>query len=364
MALATRCPNCSALFRVGAEQLKFRGGMVRCGACRQVFNAMGRLDYLDPRRQSLDAVPEKPAGRTSATPAPAAGGPSRPAAPVPPAAPPTLSIDRNLVDFGDDLSPRPGRHPAAPEPAPRGPDAEHQAGPATVDPGLEALAETEPATPMDVDSAPNTSFERLLDDSRVGGLDEADEGEGVAPSEPREATASEPTFLREADPRRRRAARLASAAGCLLLAPLLVAQLAVIFRASLLVHLPQLRLALGALCAPLACSAQWPMRPEFLAVVSSELQAIPGTPAMEFNGVIRNRADYPLALPALELTVTDTLNRPVARKVFLPSDYLALKSDAEARVENLPAGADLSVRLLFALPDANAAGFVAYPFYP
>src|SRR5258706_3184597 len=47
MALATRCPNCQVLFRVVADQLKLRGGLVRCGSCRHVFDAIGSLAYVD-----------------------------------------------------------------------------------------------------------------------------------------------------------------------------------------------------------------------------------------------------------------------------------------------------------------------------
>ncbi|MBP0598465.1 zinc-ribbon domain-containing protein [Herbaspirillum sp. LeCh32-8] len=38
MALATQCPHCFTIFRVAGDQLKLRGGLVRCGSCRQVFN--------------------------------------------------------------------------------------------------------------------------------------------------------------------------------------------------------------------------------------------------------------------------------------------------------------------------------------
>ena len=38
MALATQCPHCLTIFRVASDQLKLRGGLVRCGSCRQVFN--------------------------------------------------------------------------------------------------------------------------------------------------------------------------------------------------------------------------------------------------------------------------------------------------------------------------------------
>jgi hypothetical protein len=142
-------------------------------------------------------------------------------------------------------------------------------------------------------------------------------------------------------------------------------QLALLFRSSLIVHFPDLQPGLEALCAPLSCTAQWPMHPELLAVVSSELQALPGTQAMELDAVIRNRASFPMALPAIELTLTDSMDRVVARKVFGPADYLATRSaTASIASQSLPAGADLSVRIQFELPGVGVAGFVAYPFYP
>ena len=61
MALATRCPNCHALFRVAADQLKLRGGLVRCGACRHVFDATGTLSYIDDASLSTSAHAAAPA---------------------------------------------------------------------------------------------------------------------------------------------------------------------------------------------------------------------------------------------------------------------------------------------------------------
>ncbi len=49
MTMATRCPGCGTLFRITAEQLQAREGRVRCGRCRQVFNALDTLTSLpDP----------------------------------------------------------------------------------------------------------------------------------------------------------------------------------------------------------------------------------------------------------------------------------------------------------------------------
>lgn len=43
MTLATRCPICEALFRVSPDQLRARGGQVRCGHCKAVFDGLAHL---------------------------------------------------------------------------------------------------------------------------------------------------------------------------------------------------------------------------------------------------------------------------------------------------------------------------------
>ncbi|WP_080422842.1 zinc-ribbon and DUF3426 domain-containing protein [Burkholderia ubonensis] len=43
MLLATRCPHCETVFRLQQEQLVLHGGLVRCGHCRQIFDAAESL---------------------------------------------------------------------------------------------------------------------------------------------------------------------------------------------------------------------------------------------------------------------------------------------------------------------------------
>ena len=43
----TRCPYCMAVFRVNQEKISARGGEVRCGACREVFNALDHAVEID-----------------------------------------------------------------------------------------------------------------------------------------------------------------------------------------------------------------------------------------------------------------------------------------------------------------------------
>jgi predicted Zn finger-like uncharacterized protein len=44
----TRCPGCQTIFRVTPEQLALRGGQVRCGHCRAVFDGNAQLISLAP----------------------------------------------------------------------------------------------------------------------------------------------------------------------------------------------------------------------------------------------------------------------------------------------------------------------------
>ena len=55
MALATRCPHCQTTFRVAHDQLKLRAGLVRCGACKEIFNGIEHL--LRPGEGAPGAAP-------------------------------------------------------------------------------------------------------------------------------------------------------------------------------------------------------------------------------------------------------------------------------------------------------------------
>ena len=61
--MLTRCPACSTAFRVSAEQLKVKQGQVRCGQCREVFNALETL--VDELEQESAAIEVQPAAETA-----------------------------------------------------------------------------------------------------------------------------------------------------------------------------------------------------------------------------------------------------------------------------------------------------------
>jgi hypothetical protein len=152
--------------------------------------------------------------------------------------------------------------------------------------------------------------------------------------------------------------------GSVVLALLLVMQLAVVMRTDLVTRWPNARPALISLCSLFRCTVGWPTRAELLAVVGTELQAIPGTDVLELTAVVRNRAGFKLALPAIEVTLTDTQNRTIARKVFAPVDYVAASGEPSSRIdEGMDAGGDYTVRIAFEARGVAAVGFNVYPFY-
>ena len=146
--------------------------------------------------------------------------------------------------------------------------------------------------------------------------------------------------------------------GVVLAAMVLAWQLAVALRAEILMRWPQAQPLLAHLCQPLGCQVEWPMQPALLAVLASDLQAVPGTSALELDVTLRNRAPFPQALPAIELTLMDTRGQVIARRVFTPAEYGAPPQGS------LAPGADLAARVLFEVKGPAPAGFLVYPFYP
>lgn len=68
MALATQCPHCGTMFRVASDQLKLRGGIVRCGACQEIFDGSATLVDLDALPARAPIAP-KAAAPSAAAPA-------------------------------------------------------------------------------------------------------------------------------------------------------------------------------------------------------------------------------------------------------------------------------------------------------
>jgi len=388
MALATKCPQCSALFRVVADQLKLRGGLVRCGQCRAVFDAIGSLTYVDDaalaQTRTITALtqPLPPpaassrASRTAPT-APSRRGPrTRPAhtntgpskqalgpattlriAPTAPATLANVSLRRS--------APLPA---AISGPKERAGNDEKRHSRSKRERAMQEEAEAVLGVPTLI--APG-GRERVDASSIVDGIEVIELAALPAETEARPslstrapAAEEEPEFIRSDRSRVRRGFSIIFGGGSVLLAALIAVQLAIIFRSELLARVPQARDALVHMCAVFGCAVGWPTQVDQLAVIGSELQTIPGTDVLELTAVVRNRAGFRQALPAVEVTLTDSLNRPIARKVFTPADYLAAAGEPSSRIEDgLGSGSDYTIRLFFEARGVQAAGFLVYPFF-
>jgi len=83
----TRCPGCATVFRVTPEQLALRGGQVRCGHCKTVFDGVAHaVSLAAPTTADTDehAVDAAALGLAMATPRDAQGLEATPETPVEP----------------------------------------------------------------------------------------------------------------------------------------------------------------------------------------------------------------------------------------------------------------------------------------
>jgi len=170
-----------------------------------------------------------------------------------------------------------------------------------------------------------------------------------------------PEFLDEpARPRR----RILWALGASLALVVLAAQALFHFRTEIAVLLPEARPQLAAACQALGCDLRLPRRPKLMAIESSDLQAEGRREnVIVLNAVLRNQAQFAQEYPALELTLTDERDEPVARRVLLPADYLA-GTPPERIAQGIGAGADAALRLYLDTSGLRAIGYRMYLFFP
>ena len=383
MALATQCPHCGTLFRVAADQLKLRGGIVRCGACQQVFD--GNTGLVD-----LTAPPSSPPPSAAVTePAVAPGLPAADDAEQPIY---TLEFDRALSPFGilpHASSEDPAKVDLEPETATAVAempvDEEIVAAPPPDDgrDEPEVMPEPEPMARQPAHDAPP-----LLLRESAGGSPPI-----VAPAPPLRSTSprtraaetrsrrskltptrieetpklrvpeiDEPEFVRRGRQREQsgKTVRIAMIAGSVLLLLALVLQSMVSFRDVLAARYPALRPALASTCAMFGCTVALPARPDALAIETGELITLGGN-AYTLSTVLRNGGDLALAWPSIELTLNDADDKPLVRRVFGPRDYAPQLANAPT---GFGARAEQPVKIHFRLEGLEPSGYHIAVFYP
>ncbi len=140
------------------------------------------------------------------------------------------------------------------------------------------------------------------------------------------------------------------------------AQSAYYFRVDLAARLPALKPALAGYCRMLKCTIPLPQKTDLIGIESSELEADPNHESqINLNALLRNRAPFAQAFPYLELTLNDSDDKPLARRVFRPADYLPPQENEAA---GMSANHELILRLHLDTGDLRPIGYRLALFYP
>lgn len=386
MSLITCCPTCGTRFRVVPDQLKMADGWVRCGQCAEVFDAQLSLvtvPVTDAAESSVDdtivPLPELPVA--SPEPAPEADAPvfpdaqvttpaesATPSAPVLEAPEPQESApapDADPIDpivMLDDGTPDVPEATDAPDEAPSTERVEPVLDFEIPDEDIAAAASTAGPPAPSADASEAAVAQDALASTQAAQADAADApAPAVASDTPPDDA---PTFVRQAYRRafwRRPEMRVLLVLLGLLLGLLMAAQIAVQQRDLLAAQAPALRPLLFALCKPLQCRVGPPQRIESIVIDGSSFTRL-RPDAYRLSVTLSNQAGTPVAMPALELTLTDTQDQPVLRRVLQPVD---LGPDAPAI---MAAHGEWSSTLTLAVAanagTARIAGYRLLAFYP
>jgi len=294
----TRCPHCSAKFRVRPEQVKLHAGLVRCGACRGIFDAVehlieGTLPPVAPLEDEVDVE----APRTIIQGMPAMQD-STDQSPV---------VEANTV------------HSPLPE-----------ASLMLSDPGLHRDNGTEAVvrnTDADDHVVVPAQDQGHLNDYRW---------------RPKARTAT-------------RASRWTFGLLSLLALLALVTQAAYFFRDEIASRVPELAPTLVVACEAIGCRLEPPKHAESLGFVGADLAADPAHKGLLiFTATLRNTGARAVAFPHLVLSLDGLGGDVVVRRVFAPPEFAPATANL---ARGMDAGAEVEIKLYLDASQSNVVGF-------
>jgi predicted Zn finger-like uncharacterized protein len=151
------------------------------------------------------------------------------------------------------------------------------------------------------------------------------------------------------------------AVAAFLLLLVMLAQTTYFFRADIAARLPVLKPALIDYCRILKCSIPLPQYTDLIGIESSALEADPANEnQITLNALLRNRASYAQAFPNLELTLNDIQDKPLARRTFMPADYLP---QSENETAGLLPNRELGIKLHLNTTGLKVSGYRLVLYY-
>lgn len=356
--MLTRCPACQTTFRVTEEQAQAHKGMVRCGRCRAVFNS-----HEHAVAQTHTATTEIPAAVT----APATSSATTEIiTPHHATSTPSAAEQEAAALFGQTLMAEVDEPNTAP--ATHTPAATHEAfvEPAATehDPLEDALDAADHVAPIETAQDIPPSDEVAEDLHIATAADNLGDIADDATTDNELATATTPVVadapaLDVAQPKIRTKLWASVAALATLL---LMVQGLYIWRGSLAQNWPGVRPTLVSLCTSLGCEIPIPRDDTQVSIESSELHPVGNDPDRLFlQASLRNRAAFDQAWPNIELTLTDSRDNVVIRKVLTSAEYLPRSHQYQ---RTFAASSDVAITLQFKNEGSPASGYNMLLYYP
>jgi predicted Zn finger-like uncharacterized protein len=338
MSLITSCPACGTMFRVVPDQLKISEGWVRCGHCAEVFDATSHLvddDALSSLEAQVSGMSDDQGGPGDLAERAAIGGP-----------------------VSQPMEARPAPMETHPAPMLRKEDPDDSVAPEN----SSYFGDSQSLEPSPLDTPFVFRRSDLVPPGDGSVFPPAPTDSELPRDEVEDEELHDVSFVRNARRKafwRRPSVRLGLAFASLLLATALLAQLAYQDRDRLALAQPELRPLLQRMCAVMGCQLGAPRQIEAIVIESSGFNRVRNdTYRLAFT--LRNTARVQVAAPAIELTVTDSQDQPIARRVLLPAE---LGVDGHV----IPAIGDWSASagVVLAVPGAaRVAGYRLLAFYP
>ncbi|MDM0038370.1 DUF3426 domain-containing protein [Variovorax sp. J22G21] len=387
MSLVTRCPSCATTFKVVRDQLRISDGWVRCGRCSNVFDATLDLQEAPEAGTAAPAAaPEEDGAASSST---EADPPSSPE-PEPPALPEPEAQSSTPLKAAFPPPAWPGIGVVADEPWPT-PSVPAPAEPMPVLARSSLVSSVEALDDFSavVEQAADAQLQKALRRARIDAVRSARARKAAQPPTeplPREETSSppmpvvsaasvsearveelppseplfaEPTAVEHSHGTKAGRATVIAAVVCALL---LVLQVLRHERDTIVARQPSWRPVLEAICGATGCELSALRQIGAITIDGAAFAREKSGDGYRLNFTLRNAVAMPLAMPAVELSLLDTQERPVVRRVLMPSDFGAppvLAAKAE-RTASLP----LALTGLDSAALQPVAGYRVVAFYP
>lgn len=142
---------------------------------------------------------------------------------------------------------------------------------------------------------------------------------------------------------------------------IVTAQTVYFLRNQIAINYPQFKPVLTHACQFLNCKIALPKKIEFIVIDDSDMQEdAERSGLVYFSTSLMNTGSHTVAFPELELTLTDTDEKPVLRRLFKPGEYLDKQLPAE---QGFKAGMEIKVKLAITTSGTAVSGYRVFVTY-